>query len=287
MSASAKELSNDMKLSIAQDQIMDRLLEPGNWWRTYFLGWIPVGLSYLIILALFTSVSGLTLISTWTANVLFPSLAGIGVAWGIVRWLVHQSPRLQIAAHTAGAVVFSMLWTLTTFRLLQLFSGVLGGDWSAPRWPSAVVAWQLFQGVAIYFTITSATYAYWALTRLFQGQPKDTKQQVPTRIYAKTIDGLAPLIPDEICAAKAINGLPYVFVQGKKLESRMTLAELEDALPSHQFLRIHRSTIVNLDQILSIESAGNGRRTLHLKSGLSVETSRAGATALKSRLALV
>ncbi|MEL7130150.1 MAG: LytTR family DNA-binding domain-containing protein [Pseudomonadota bacterium] len=266
-----------------------KLLEPGNWWRVYFLGWVPVGLSYLIILGLFIDITGWTLVTTWTANVIFPSFAGLGVAWGVLNLLVHQPLKLQLAIHTAGAIIFAMLWAMVAFRLLQLFSGLLTGDWSPPNWPSAAVAWQLFQGLAIYFTIVSATYAYWALTLLFRGQVSETPQSdpAPARIYAKTSEGLMPLNIDDVCAAKTIDSVTYIFVDGKKLESRMTLAELEAALPSDHFLRVHRSIIVNLNQIHSIEPAGNGRRTLHLKSGMSFETSRAGATALKSRLAFV
>ncbi|NNE41452.1 MAG: LytTR family transcriptional regulator [Marinicaulis sp.] len=251
------------------------------------MGWAPLGLSYLIILGLFVDITGLTLVTTWVANVLFPSIAGIGVVWVVLSLLIHQTPRVQIGAHTLGAIVFSTVWALTTFRLLQAFAGLTTGVWSAPNWPSPVVAWQLFQGLAIYFTIVSVTYAYWALTRLTSAETESVSLGAPQRIYAKTNNGLVPLIVNDICAARTIDGLSYLFVGRNKLESRMTLAELEAALPDEQFLRIHRSAIINLDQIQSIEPAGNGRQTIHLTNGETIETSRAGSAILKARVSLV
>ena len=264
-------------------------LSPGNWWKVYLAGWLPIGISYLLILGLFANVSAFTLVATWLANVLFPSVAGMGVAWLIFNIFVRLSVRAQMAIHTVGAVVFATLWAMAAFRLLQLSSGLLRGDWSVTNWSSAALAWQLFQGLAIYFTIVSASYAYWALRKLNEAteQVPSEPAQTGQRVYAKTADGLMPLNEEDISLARTIDGLTFLFVGQRKLDSRMTLSELEHALPSDSFLRVHRSAIVNLDHIQSIEPAGNGRKTIHLKNSVSLETSRAGASALKTRLALV
>lgn len=264
-------------------------LSPGNWWKVYLAGWLPIGISYLLILGLFANVSAFTLVATWLANVLFPSIAGMGVAWLIFNIFVRLSVRGQMAIHTVGAVVFATLWAMAAFRLLQLSSGLLRGDWSVTNWSSAALAWQLFQGLAIYFTIVSASYAYWALRKLSEATEQVPSQPAQTgqRVYAKTADGLTPLNEEDISLARTMDGLTFLFVGQRKLDSRMTLSELEDALPSDNFLRVHRSAIVNLDHIQSIEQAGNGRKTIHLKNSVSLETSRAGASALKTRLALV
>ncbi|MEM1144698.1 MAG: LytTR family DNA-binding domain-containing protein [Pseudomonadota bacterium] len=61
---------------------------------------------------------------------------------------------------------------------------------------------------------------------------------------------------------------------------RTSLAELEQKLGSG-FLRVHRSTIVKMDQIDRVEPAGGGRLLLHLLNGDAVNASRAGAKRIR------
>lgn len=263
------------------------LLDPGNWWKAYVLAWLPLGLSYLIILGVFVDIDGSTLLVTWLANILYPSVVSIGVVWLCVKEIIHKPPRFQIIIHTLGAVAYSALWALTLFRLLQLFNGLLTGEWTPPIWPSAVIAWQLFQGLALYFIIVSGTYAFWALSKLKRNGLNLTPDPIRTRLYSRSELGLVPVTVDEISAVSTSDGTTVLIVGPSHLESRMALSELEALLPSDKFVRIHRTALVNLDHIQSLEPAGNGRQTVHLKNGVTFESSRAGSTALKSRLSIV
>ncbi|MCY3820336.1 MAG: LytTR family DNA-binding domain-containing protein [Gammaproteobacteria bacterium] len=60
-----------------------------------------------------------------------------------------------------------------------------------------------------------------------------------------------------------------------------TLNELEARLDPAEFLRVHRSAIVRLDQILEVEPAGSGRYRVTLKRGGALTVSRGRAQALK------
>ncbi len=60
-----------------------------------------------------------------------------------------------------------------------------------------------------------------------------------------------------------------------------TLNELEERLDPAEFLRVHRSAIVRLDQILEVVPIGSGRYRLSLKGGGSPTVSRGRAQALK------
>ncbi|NQY14208.1 MAG: LytTR family transcriptional regulator DNA-binding domain-containing protein [Henriciella sp.] len=263
------------------------LLDPRNWWKAYILAWLPLGLSYLIILGVFVDIDGSTLLVTWLANILYPSVVSIGVVWLCVKEIIHKPPRFQIIIHTLGAVAFSALWALTLFRLLQLFNGLLTSEWTPPIWPSAVIAWQLFQGLALYFIIVSGTYAFWALSKLKQNGLNLTPDPIRTRIYSRSELGLVPVTVDEISAVSTSDGATLLIVGPAQLESRMAISELEALLPLDKFVRIHRTALVNLDHIQSLEPAGNGRQTVHLKNGMTFESSRAGSTALKSRFSIV
>jgi len=263
------------------------LLTPENWWKTYLIGWLPVGAAYLMILGLFVSIDGLTLITTWVANIIVPIIIGIGASWLILRVLHTLSWSIQLVLHAFGSLIFSTLWAQGTFRLMQIFSGLMTGDWTAPQWPAPVMAWQLFQGVAIYFTLCSATYAYWALQKLSAQSQTVTEPSDSTRIFAKKDDIILPIDVAEITAVQTIEGTTFIFRHREKLESRISLSALESHLPGESFLRVHRSAIINIDHIQSIEAVGNGRMAIHMKNDETVLSSRAGTTAIKSRLSIV
>lgn len=55
---------------------------------------------------------------------------------------------------------------------------------------------------------------------------------------------------------------------------RDTLQNLLTRLPPDRFARVHRSTIVNLDWIQSLEPLTHGESRLYLGGGLSVKASR-------------
>ena len=60
-----------------------------------------------------------------------------------------------------------------------------------------------------------------------------------------------------------------------------TLNELEERLDPAEFLRVHRSAIVRLDQILEVEPVGSGRYRVTLKRGGTLTVSRGRAQVLK------
>ena len=66
---------------------------------------------------------------------------------------------------------------------------------------------------------------------------------------------------------------------------RRTLAELERDLGPEQFIRIHRSTIVNLDRVHSIELQSDGDYRVVLRSNVRLRLSRRYRQPLQDRLA--
>ncbi len=55
---------------------------------------------------------------------------------------------------------------------------------------------------------------------------------------------------------------------------RETLAAMERTLDPRRFVRIHRSTVVNVDRVRSIESWGVGEFLLVLQDGTKLQSSR-------------
>lgn len=67
---------------------------------------------------------------------------------------------------------------------------------------------------------------------------------------------------------------------------RGTMREIEDRLDPEQFIRVHRSTMVQLDRITAISERKNGDCVLLLKSGAEIAASRSYRGRLAERLGL-
>jgi two-component system LytT family response regulator len=65
---------------------------------------------------------------------------------------------------------------------------------------------------------------------------------------------------------------------------RDTMSHLESQLDGQQFMRIHRSTIVNVDRIQEMQSSFNGEYVVLLRNGTRLTLSRGYRDAIQGRL---
>ena len=88
----------------------------------------------------------------------------------------------------------------------------------------------------------------------------------------------------DIFYIEVVDNKTFLYTQQKVYEIRLKLYELEEALHKKYFLRISKSTLVNLMKISSIKPALNGRFTAVLYSGEETVISRKYVPALKKAL---
>ena len=72
--------------------------------------------------------------------------------------------------------------------------------------------------------------------------------------------------------------------EGKKHLKQQTISSLESALDPEQFLRVHRSYIVNLERVTKIEPYGKDTHVVILQDGSRLPVSRAGYGRLRAVL---
>ena len=103
------------------------------------------------------------------------------------------------------------------------------------------------------------------------------------RYLTKQGDELVPVAVDDIVLIRGAQDYAEVTTEdGRTHLVRMSLSEFEDRLPDDRFVRVHRSTIVNIAHLGRAEPIGSGRLALHLAGGQMAEASRTGAQALRS-----
>ena len=81
---------------------------------------------------------------------------------------------------------------------------------------------------------------------------------------------------------------PYISIQlnDKKYLHTETLKSMSTQLNKKNFVRVHKSTIVNLDKVVSLKSRLNGDYDISLKNGVEIRLSRTYVANFKSKLKL-
>jgi len=107
----------------------------------------------------------------------------------------------------------------------------------------------------------------------------------PVRRFAIRSGHQVAFVPsEEIDWIEAIGDYAGLHVGNKTHLLRETLNSLEDQLDSNRFLRIHRSTIVQLDRVSRIDTRANRDCCLTLRDGILLRVSRTYSKPLRELL---
>ncbi len=95
-----------------------------------------------------------------------------------------------------------------------------------------------------------------------------------TRLMVKAKEEISIIRIDEIDWLESAGDYIYVHSDSKKLILRETLISLESKLDPKKFVRIHRSSIVNVDKIKNLKANEHGDFEVYLHSGTKLKLSR-------------
>jgi two-component system LytT family response regulator len=104
------------------------------------------------------------------------------------------------------------------------------------------------------------------------------------RILVRNGDKVHVIPAAELEFAAAQDDYVNLKSKGKEYLKQQTLQELEDGLDKARFVRIHRSYLLNLDQLARLENEGADARIAVLKDGTRLPVSRAGYQRLRTLL---
>jgi two-component system LytT family response regulator len=106
----------------------------------------------------------------------------------------------------------------------------------------------------------------------------------PNRIASRLGDRLQFIDLSTVTHFYAEDKLTYAVSGGKSYSVDSTISNLETKLDPTKFLRIHRSTLINVDWLKEISSLPGGGLNVRLKSGIDLTVSRDRARDFKFRL---
>ena len=107
-----------------------------------------------------------------------------------------------------------------------------------------------------------------------------------TRIVVKNGSNILILPTDQVTYIEAFDDYVKIFHAETFYLKKKTMAYYEEVLRAEKFVRIHRSFILNIDQLTRIEPIDKNNSVALLKNGTRVPISRTGYTKLREILNL-
>ena len=115
---------------------------------------------------------------------------------------------------------------------------------------------------------------------------KENQSEIIERIAVKSGTKIHVVLIPEILYLQADGDYVQIFTEQGKFLKEQTMKYFEEHLPENQFVRVHRSVIVNVEMISRIELYEKQNQLLTLKNGQQIKTSPGGYKALRAVLNL-
>jgi len=131
-----------------------------------------------------------------------------------------------------------------------------------------------------------------AADRIYSGKPKEQKinqllQQPLTekleRVVVKSGSKIKVIPVDKIIYLEAQDDYIMIYTDEGKHLKQGTMKFYEDHLDDSKFIRVHRSYIVRIDQVVQLEPYAKDNYVLKLKNGNTLKISRNGLRNLKEK----
>lgn len=242
-------------------------------------GAVGLLLAYVLVFSLTGSRPG-EAIGAAAANVAPAAALGVAVNAVVVRWVAARPRAQQTLAHIGLGLAFVSAWYGLLIPTLAISSWLSGGGFHLTPLTGPALPWQLFQGLLLYVVIAALAHA------LGRREPADAPgARRLDRYLIRVGEEIRPVDVTAIIAIKAADDYSEVSTADGTHLARLSLQTFADRLDPEQFIRVHRSRIINFARLEKIEPAGGGRMLAVMESGEIVPTSRAGAQALRDRLA--
>ncbi|UAL10087.1 LytTR family DNA-binding domain-containing protein [Caulobacter segnis] len=216
----------------------------------------------------------------------------------IIEKLVGRSAIRQTLGHAVLCTAFSVLSFWVLIILLGMANGASPFAFEVKPFGKGS-AWQLLENATTYAVIAALSYlqawrpisnAKWAASEAevtLPAPPSDRevpRKRQASRHFIRSGEDILPVDVSRVVCITGADDYSDVATLDRNHLVRMTLAEFEKSLDAAIFVRVHRSSIVNVDLIERAEPAGGGRMLLHMANGQAIQSSRAGARLLRARI---
>lgn len=232
--------------------------------------------------------------AVWEATSAIVSLALLPALFALCRrWPLHfDTLRRHLPIYVIASVAWSLLHVVGMVLLRKLAYAVAGGHYDFGNWPRQLF-YEYLKDVRTFSLIVAVHQSYEWFWRRWQGEarlldaPDDgsaaNPAERPERFLVRKLGREFLVAANDIEWLQAAGNYVNLRVRDRDYPLRSTVTAIESMLDPAQFSRIHRSYIVNLDQVASIEPLDTGDARVHLKDGTVLPCSRTYRDVLKPR----
>ncbi len=211
------------------------------------------------------------------------------------RFPLHRdSWRRHWRWHLLGSVAYSALHVSGMVALRKLAYAAVGEHYDFGPWLREF-GYEYLKDVRSYAALLSVIYLYRLLLLRLQGEarlldapddgaPPAEAVERPERFLVRKLGREFLVAARDIDYVQAAGNYVNLRVHERDYPLRSTIAGVEERLDPARFLRVHRSYIVNLDRIASIEPLDTGDARLHLRDGTQLPCSRRYRALLRGRV---
>lgn len=219
----------------------------------------------------------------WTSGLMLLALVP-ALVWFTRRFPLHwDNWRRQLPWHLLASMVFSLVHVLGMVGLRELAYAMLGSSYEFGSWPREF-AYEYLKDVRTFALLVAMIEVYRLALRRWQGEailldrPDEGEPvepiEFPERFLVRKLGREFLVAADDIEWVQAAGNYVNLHVRGRDYPLRSTIAGIEEKLAPDRFVRVHRSYIVNLDQIASIEPMDAGDARVHMRDTAVVPCSR-------------
>lgn len=228
----------------------------------------------------------------WSSGLTILALIPV-LVWFTRRYPLHLDTwRRHLPMHLVGSIVFSLVHVVGMVALREAAYAVQGLDYDFGHWQRELV-YEYLKDVRGYTMIVSIIEGYRFVVRRLQGEasllgrpdegdPVDPVDR-PDRFLVRKLGRDFLIAAEDIEWLQASGNYVNLRVRGHDYPLRSTLGGIEGRLDPGRFVRVHRSYIVNLGRVASIEPLDSGDARLHLHDGLVLPCSRTHRDGLRAR----
>lgn len=207
----------------------------------------------------------------------------------VIAWTLRLNPyrigwALALIGHAAGMAVFSLLH-ITGMLLLRFGTYPLfGGAYRLESEP--LLTRLLYEGRKDGLTYIALAIGVRLLKAMFDkaaaAPPHPATPQIPSRLEIRDGAKRFWLETNDILWVEAAGNYVELHLAGRSLLRRQSLAALERELAGRDFVRIHRSRLVNARHVAAAETNESGDFTVTLTDGRQISGSRRWRVGLDS-----
>ncbi len=201
--------------------------------------------------------------------------------------------RRRLPLYLAASVVYSLVHVLGMVALRIWAYDWQGGHYDFGPWPREL-AYEYLKDVRSFAGAVVLIEGYRLVLRRWQGEaslldapddgPPLEPVERPERFLVRKLGREFLVAANDIEWLQAAGNYVNLRVRGHDYPLRSTIAGIEGKLDPQRFARIHRSYIVNLDQVASIEPLDSGDARIHLKDATALPCSRRYRADLRERI---